>query len=443
MSQNTKKRSEEMESVDAQSDLQSGYATPDSEILYGRQTQLGVMNFGTPRRRFADVPALIRSYAHVKGAAASANLALGVIDSTRAQGIQDAVSEILAGRHDQQFPTALVLGGGGTTSNMNVNEVIANRASQLAGTDVHPNDHVNASQSTNDTYPTAMALTVLELSAPVVAAVENLIAALERKGTEFAEVRRLGRTCLQDAVTLTVGQTHQGQATGLKRGVTSLQEALKELTAVPLGATVLGTGIGAPEGYSELAVAELARTTGLPLTVNDDFFDALAHLDTYAAVASTVARIATLMAKIAADFRLLSSGPGGGLAELTLPAVQAGSSIMPGKINPAIPEFVMQLSYRIRGASHTVESAVAAGELELNVMEPVIVDALIDMFDDLAGAANVFTERCVNGLEWNRQRLESNAVKGYDKWVALAAEDGYDAAAAQVRSSRAAKTREV
>lgn len=432
-----------MESVDAQSDLQNGYASNDGEVLYGKQTQLGVANFGTPRRRFADVPALVRSYAHVKGAASRANETLGVLDSTRAHGIQDAVDEIVAGRHDHQFPTALVLGGGGTTSNMNVNEVIANRASQLADTNVHPNDHVNASQSTNDTYPTAMALTVLELSKPAVTAVQGLIGSLEQKADEFADVRRLGRTCLQDAVTLTVGQTHQGQATGLKRGVASLEEALQELTAIPLGATVLGTGIGAPEGYKELAVAELAQSTGLPLTVNEDFFDALAHLDTYAAVASAVARIATLMAKIAADFRLLSSGPGGGLGELTLPAVQAGSSIMPGKINPAIPEFVMQLSYRIRGASHTVESAVAAGELELNVMEPVIVDALIDMFDDLAGAATVFTNRCVNGLEWNGHRLESNADEGFDKWVALAAEEGYDVASQQVRSFRAEKSREV
>lgn len=410
--------------------------------LYGRQTELGIANFGPGRRRFGDVPALVRNYAAVKSAAAQANAEIGVLDPSIADAIVKATREIADGQHDEQFATALVLGGGGTTTNMNVNEVIAARASQIAGQPVHPNDHVNASQSTNDTYPTAMALTVLELAGPALAAAYRLVLAFEAKGREYADTVRLGRTCLQDAVTLTVGQTHRSHATALRRTIDGLRTAVTELTAVPLGATVLGSEIGAPEGYRELAVSGLAELTGRPLTSNDDLFDALAHLDPYAAIASAGARVAITMAKIAADLRLLSSGPGGGIAEVTLPAVQAGSSIMPGKINPAIPEYVMQLSYRIRGASHTVEAAVAAGELELNIMEPVIVDALIDILDDLASSATVFAERCVTGLTWDGARLQSNADAGFDRWVTLAAEEGYDVATQHVRQSWAEARKE-
>jgi aspartate ammonia-lyase len=409
-----------------------------SGTLYGRQTELGVRNFGPGRRRMADVPALVRNYALVKAAAVRANAALGVIDQDRADAIEKAAREVAAGSHDEQFPTALVLGGGGTTTNMNVNEVIAARATQIAGVAVHANDHVNMSQSTNDSYPTAMALTVRELADEPLSALDDLIAAIEGKAAEYADTVRLGRTCLQDAVTLTVGQTHRSHATALRRVAHGLRASVDELADIPLGATVLGTGIGAPAGYRERAVSELAELTGAPLTSSDDPFDALAHLDPYAAIASAGARAAITMAKIAADLRLLSSGPGGGLAEVTLPTVQAGSSIMPGKINPAIPEYVIQLSYRVRGAAHTVEAAVAAGELELNIMEPIIVDALIDILDDIASAARVFAERCISGLTWDGARLRSNAEAGFDRWVVLAAEEGYDVATEQVRKARAA-----
>lgn len=410
--------------------------------LFGRQTELGVQNFGPGRRALADVPALIRNYAVVKAAAAEVNAALGTIDPQRARAIVSASEELFADEHRRQFPTALVLGGGGTTTNMNLNEVIAARATQIAGIDVHPNDHVNASQSTNDTYPTAMALTVIELSRRPLGAVDALIGAIEDKAEEHRDTVRLGRTCLQDAVTLTVGETHTAHAAALRRTSQGLRDTVDALTAVPLGATVLGTGIGAPGGYRERVVARLAERSGLKLTSSPDLFDALAHLDGYAAIASAGARVAITMAKIAADLRLLSSGPGGGIAEVTLPAVQAGSSIMPGKVNPAIPEYVMQLSYRIRGAAHTVEMAVAAGELELNVMEPVITDALIDIFDDLASAAEVFAARCIRGLVWDGARLESNAAAGFDRWVALAASDGYDVATAQLRQARDANREE-
>jgi aspartate ammonia-lyase len=405
------------------------------EILYGRQTELGVKNFGSGRRRLADVPTLIKNYALVKAAAAQANAATGILDAERADAIRAAAAEVADGRHDHQFPTALVLGGGGTTTNMNMNEVLATGAAQIAGVEVHPNDHVNASQSTNDTYPTAMALTVRELAGAPLEALEALSAAFDDKAAEFSDTVRLGRTCLQDAVTLTVGDTHRSHATALHRVTESLRAAVDELRSVPLGATVLGSGIGASPEYRERVVDDLSQIVGEELVASRDKFDALAHLDPYAAIASAGARAAITMAKIAADLRLLSSGPNGGFVEVTLPTVQAGSSIMPGKVNPVVPEYVMQLSYRVRGASHAVEAAVAAGELELNIMEPIIVDALIDICEDLTSAARVFADHCVKGLLWDGSRLHGSAQAGFDRWVVVAAEEGYDSATQQVRAA--------
>lgn len=407
-----------------------------SQALYGRQTLLGVQNFPGEDRTFGDVPDLVRNYAWVKSAAARANVAEGVIDAERGEAIEQACQEIAAGRFADQFPTALVLGGGGTTTNMNMNEVVAARASQIAGVPVHPNDHVNASQSTNDSYPTAMALTVVQLARAPIEAVRGLIDAFDAKAAEYEETARLGRTCLQDAVSLTVGQTHRSQSAALRRCADSLQDSVHELLAVPLGATVLGTGVGAPEGYRQKAVAALAEVSGMAVTTCPDMFDALSHLDPYARVASAASLTLVTMAKIAQDLRMLSSGPIGGLEEVVLPSLQAGSSIMPGKINPVVPEYVMQLSYRARGAAHTVEAAVAAGELELNVMEPVIVDSLIDMFNDLANGATAFAEKCISGLRWNGPRRESNLEGAFDAWVELAGEQGYDVASAQVKQIR-------
>ena len=411
-------------------------------VLFGKQSSLAVENFGATGRTVADVPAFVRNYALVKAAAARSNARLGVLAPKIAQAIETACAEIISGLHSNQFPTALVLGGGGTTTNMNFNEVIAARASVISGLAVHPNDHVNASQSTNDTYPTAMALTIRELSHGPLQALTDLALAFEDKAAEYDTTERLGRTCLQDAVTLTVGQTHRSHATAIRRVMEGLRAAALELDSIPLGATVLGTGIGAPPGYRELCVEDLSNATGRPLTGSEDLVDALAHLDPYAAIASAGGRAAITMAKIAADLRFLSSGPTGGIGEITLPATQAGSSIMPGKINPVIPEFVMQLSYRIRGAVHTVECAVAAGELELNVMEPVIVDSLLNIFSDLTTSAETFARKCIAGLTWDGRRLNANLAAGFDRWVTMAAEQGYDATTLEVAKARTAAMQE-
>ncbi|MGY4098838.1 lyase family protein [Nocardia sp. R16R-3T] len=409
--------------------------------LYGQQTALSLGNFPGPGRTFDEVPTFVRNYALVKLAAARANQAIGVLDEARKDAIVTACEEIASGKHAGQFPSALLLGGGGTTTNMNVNEVIAARASQLLGEVVHPNDHVNASQSTNDTYPTAMALTVLDLVERPLEALEALASALEAKGAEFDQTPHLGRTCLRDAVTLTAGQTHRAQAAAIRRTASALRDVTSGMHTVALGATAVGTGLGATDEYRVLAVRELASVTGRKLESAPDLFDALANLDPYAAIADAGARAALTMAKIAADIRLLSSGPIGGLGDLSIPAVQAGSSIMPAKVNPAIPEYVMQLSYRVRGAAYTVECAVAAGELELNIMEPVIVDSIVTIFDDIAAAATSFTERCVAGITWDGPRRESNLRGALDSWVTLAATSGYDVTTSRYRAQTQSDSR--
>lgn len=402
--------------------------TEPDEVLYGTQTRLSLQNFSSPGRRIGDIPTLIRNYALIKRAAAAANRSLGVLDDARAEAIIAACDEVAEGRHAEQFPTALVLGGGGTTTNMNINEVIAARATQLASVAVHPNDHVNASQSTNDTIPTVMALTIMNLARAPLTALQSLAGTLQEKAAEYDETRYLGRTCLQDAVSVRAGQTLRAQARAVRRGAGELEAAVRKLSAVPIGATVVGTSIGAPDGFTQACIDELQALLGVEVTGAEDLFDALAHLDPYASVADAAARVAITVAKIAADLRLRSSGPRGGLAEVTIPALQAGSSIMPAKVNPVVPEYAMQLSYRIRGAAYTVSCAVAAGELELNVMEPIIIDSLLNIFDDLQQAATAMATLCVNGLKWNGPRRAENLAHAFDGWVELAGQVGYEAA---------------
>lgn len=398
------------------------------EVLYGTQTRLSLEHFHAPARRIGDIPTFIRYYALVKRAAAAANRSLGVLDDTQAAAIIAACDEVAAGLHAEQFPTALVLGGGGTTTNMNINEVIAARATQISSRDIHPNDHVNASQSTNDTVPTAMALTIMKLVEEPLSALQGLAVTLAEKAAEYDGTLYLGRTCCQDAVSVRAGQTLRGQACAIRRGADGLESAVKELSAVPLGGTVLGTSIGAPESFPQVCMEELRALVDVDVSTTQDFFDSMAHLDPYAAVADAASRVGITVAKIAADLRLRSSGPNGGLAEVTIPALQAGSSIMPGKINPVVPEYAMQLSYRIRGAAYTVSCAVAAGELELNIMEPIIIDSLLNIFRDLEQAATSMATLCVKGLEWNGPRRVENLSHALDRWVDLSSQTGYEAA---------------
>jgi aspartate ammonia-lyase len=340
---------------------------------------------------------------------------------------------VALGRWRDQFPLPVLQGGGGTAANMNVNEVLASRATQLvrsenaSATPVHPLDHVNRSQSTNDVYPTGLNIAVILLAGE---AAEGL-GHLSDVCTEIAdrvprELERLGRTCLQDALPVPIGTaTHMVHAHAVARCTNDIRAAIAPLHSVPLGATAVGTGFGAPAGYTPLALDAVADESGLPLVGCDDPFDALANADMHLAVMNALCRAAIQLARMAQDMRFLSSGPVGGIAELVLPAVQVGSSAMPGKINPVIPELMVQISHRVRGANAAVEASVAAGELELNVMTPVIALELLGSLDEMARAARLFADRCIAGLTWNLDAVDQHLRGSLTDAVALAAEAGY------------------
>jgi aspartate ammonia-lyase len=419
--------------VRAERDAIGGLEIP-SDALYGIHSARAVANFALGGPTLGDRPVLLAALARVKIAAARANAALGVLAAPLADAIVAAAREVAEGRWADAFPVPLLQGGGGTSLNMNVNEVLANRANEILGgargsyRPVHPNDHVNRSQSTNDVVPTALSLAALHTGGSTVAGLDHLRATLERKAAEWGGVERLGRTCLQDALPLTVGATHRAQAHALARTTAGLRASLDALREVPLGATAVGTGFGAPEGYRARAVALLADESGELLRPCEDPFDALAHLDPYLAVAHALERAVLAAAKLAADLRLLSSGPVGGIGEVELPAVQAGSSAMPGKVNPVVPELVLQVSYDVRGTVATVEAAVAAGELELNVMEPVLAYRLLDALDSAGACARLFADRCVAGLRWRADVVADHLRGSLAGRVERAATEGYDAA---------------
>lgn len=415
----------------------------EPETLYGEQTRLALRNFPRGRRRLADVPEFVRAYALVKLACARANVEMRLVDEKVGEAIAEAARSVAELHHLDAFPLPLVQGGGGTSANMNVNEVVATLANLVLeregysagpGTRVHPNDHVNASQSTNDTYPTAMALALTDLAGPALTALDRLHDALLEQARKGEGVRRLGRTCLRDAVSLTVEETHRAQATMVARSRDLLRDTVDRLRVVPLGGTVLGTGVGAPEGFPLVAIRWLRTLTGQDLEPPEDTFAAMAHPDGLMRLAGACRQAAITLARIAADLRWLSSGPVGGPAEVLLPPLQAGSSIMPGKVNPVIPELVMQLSYRVRASAHSVDLAIATGELELNVMAPVIFDALISSLHDIRDAAHYFAEKCIDGLCWNRPRLEHLLSATLDEFVDPASSGGYTAAAQAVRA---------
>ena len=404
--------------------------------LYGAHTARAVTNFRVSGVTLRERPALIRGFGMVKAAAARANVACGALDRRRGEAVADAAREVAAGRHDAEFPIDVVQGGGGTAANMNANEVIANVAEELLGgtrgsyAHVHPNDHVNRSQSTNDIYPTVLALATIAVGREALAGVGQLAESLQRRADAAGDLERLGRTCLQDAVGLPVRQTHAAQAHAVLRTSEALERSLAALEAVPLGATAVGTGLGAPAGYREAALRFLAEESALPVRGAEDLFDALQNADPYVDVAAQAVRVALVLGKIAADLRFLTSGPHGGIGELTLPAVQVGSSIMPGKVNPVIPELVLQVGFEARGTATVVEAAVGAGELELNVMEPVIARHLLGTLHDLGAVARLFADRCIDGLVWNADTVGRHLAGSLSESVLHATREGYAAAAA-------------
>lgn len=378
-----------------------------SAALYGIQTLRGMENFPITDTLLSAYPNLIRGLAYVKKACALANLDLGLLDSERCQFIVEACDELLAGRHYEHFVIDMMQGGAGTSTNMNANEVIANRALELAGhprgdySYIHPNNHVNLSQSTNDVYPTAFRIGIRFSLKRLFLAVEDLADAFAHKGTEFADIIKMGRTQLQDAVPMTLGQEFKAFSDTLREDILRLREAESLLEEVNMGATAIGTGISTVPGYAEKVRAYLEEVSGLRILTAGNLFEATQDTGALVQLSGTLKRTATKLSKICNDLRLLSSGPRAGLNEINLPALQPGSSIMPGKVNPVVPEVVNQVAFEVIGNDVTITIAAEAGQLQLNVMEPVIVWSLFKSINHLRQACIVLKERTVDGITAN------------------------------------------
>ena len=381
------------------------------EALYGVQTLRAMENFpitGVPLREF---PSLIDALAAVKEAAALANAELGLLSEEVAESVARAAREIRGGRHHEHFLVDMIQGGAGTSTNMNANEVIANRALELLGRPrgeyqtVHPNNHVNLSQSTNDVYPTAMKLALHSQIECLSLAMSRLAAAFLAKGDEFAPFIKMGRTQLQDAVPMTLGQEFTAFGRTILEDVQRLSEAQALIREINMGGTAIGTGITAPPGYAESVRAHLSRITGLSLITAPDLVEATADTGAFVQLSGVLKRCAVKLSKICNDLRLLASGPRAGFNEIDLPAMQPGSSIMPGKVNPVIPEVVNQVCFDIIGGDLTVTIAAEAGQLQLNVFEPVIAFRLLAGIGELTNACDVLRERCVDGITANPDRM--------------------------------------
>jgi aspartate ammonia-lyase len=392
-----------------ESDLIGPLDVPE-DALFGVQTLRAVHNFpitGTPTSHF---PAMIRALAIVKQGAARANAKLGLLEPAIADAIDRASQEIIDGHWHGHFPTDMVQGGAGTSTNMNANEVIANRGLELLGHKrgeyafCHPNDHVNLGQSTNDVYPTALRLTTIFMLKSLLEAMDRLKSALHDKGREFSDVIKMGRTQLQDAVPMTLGQEFEAYAVTTGEDIMRLRETARFFLEVNMGGTAIGTGICADPRYPEIVVDELRKITGLDIVLAENLVEATPDTGAFVMFSGVVKRAAVKLSKMCNDLRLLSSGPRCGFGEINLPPMQPGSSIMPGKVNPVIPEVVNQVAYQVIGNDLTITLAAEAGQLQLNVMEPILAYSLATSMQNLTAAVNVLTTKCIVGITANRER---------------------------------------
>jgi aspartate ammonia-lyase len=404
---------------------------------YGIHTARAVENFPITGITLSLFPELIESLAMVKKAAALANRDFGKLAPEKASAIVSACDLLIAGDGHEHFVVDMLQGGAGTSTNMNANEVIANIALKLLGRPrgdyalINPNDHVNLSQSTNDVYPTAVRLTVLRACPELIACQRALKNALMAKAVEFDDVIKVGRTQLMDAVPMRLGSEFRAFAVTIGEDIDRLGEFASLLREVNLGGTAIGTGINTPEGYSERVIRNLAEVSGVPLIPAADLIEATSDLGAFVTFSSVLKRIAVKLSKICNDLRLLNSGPRAGLGEIRLPAVQAGSSIMPGKVNPVIPEVVNQIAYQVIGNDLTVTLAAEAGQLQLNAMEPVLVLNILQSMRMLIRGMTVLTGKCILGIEADRERCQELLEGSLVTVTALNPYIGY-AAAAQV-----------
>lgn len=410
------------------------------EYYYGVQTARARDNFQISRSKLYFYPQLISALAQVKQAAALANQDLGILDGHIANAIVDACKEIREGKFHEHFVVDMMQGGAGTSTNMNANEVIANRALEHLGyakgeyDHCHPNNHVNLSQSTNDAYPSALRIALYNSMGSVLAPLGRLIDVLHAKAADFTDVLKMGRTQLQDAVPMTLGQEFEAFAATLSAEIKSLEENRALLLVVNMGATAIGTGINSDPRYTDLCTKHLAKVSGLDIVAADNLIAATSDTGDFVANSTALKRLATKLSKICNDLRLLSSGPRAGLGEINLPPMQPGSSIMPGKVNPVIPEVVNQIAFKVIGNDVAITMASEAGQLQLNVMEPVIIYALLESIDLLVNGIETLTEKCVAGITANKEVCRNlmlnsiglvtalNPYIGYEKSTELAAE---------------------
>ncbi len=402
-----------------------------TDAYFGVHTLRARENFDITGISIAVYPDLIRALAQIKQAAARANQKLGLLDATRADAIVAACREVIDGNLHEHFVVDVIQGGAGTSTNMNANEVIANRALELLGhargdyARLHPNEHVNMSQSTNDVYPTALKLATYVGIFRLIDAMAGLRGAFERKAVEFADVLKMGRTQLQDAVPMTLGQEFSTYAVMLGEDEARLQEAALLIREINLGATAIGTGINAHPDYAPLVCRKLAEISGIPVVTAPNLVEATQDCGSFVQLSGVLKRVAVKLSKVCNDLRLLSSGPRAGFGEINLPPRQAGSSIMPGKVNPVIPEVVNQVAFEVIGNDMTVTFAAEAGQLQLNAFEPIIAHSLFKSVGHLRNGCITLAERCVKGITANREYLRSTVTNSIGIVTALNPYIGY------------------
>ncbi len=402
-----------------------------AEAYYGIQTLRAVENFPITGYRIHEE--LIQALAVVKKAAALANMEVKRLDSGIGGAIAAAAQEIIDGKWHEQFIVDPIQGGAGTSTNMNANEVIANRAIELLGYEkgdyqhVSPNSHVNMAQSTNDAFPTAIHIAALNLLEKLLTTMGYMHKEFLKKAAEFDSVIKMGRTHLQDAVPIRLGQEFQAYSCVIERDIERIKRSRQQLYQVNMGATAVGTGLNANPEYIKSVVRHLAEISGLPLVGADNLVDATQNTDVYTAVSSTLKICMTNMCKIANDLRLMASGPRAGFGEIVLPGRQPGSSIMPGKVNPVMPELINQVAFQVIGNDHTISLASQAGQLELNVMEPVLIFNLLQSISIMNNAFRTFTDHCVKGIKANEERMKEYVEKSVGIITAVNPHLGYEA----------------
>lgn len=401
------------------------------DALYGVQTLRGIENFVISKFHLSEYPLFINGLAYTKMAAAMANYSLGLLTEEQEKAIVQASREILDGRFHDQFPVDMIQGGAGTTTNMNANEVIANRALEIMGHRrgeyqyCSPNDHVNRSQSTNDAYPTAIHLGLYASNLRLIPCLEKLIAALKEKGDAFASIIKMGRTQLEDAVPMTLGQTFHGFASILEEEIPRLNFAADDFLTVNMGATAIGTGICAEPGYAEKCIEALRQITGWDIRLAKDLVGATSDTSGMVGYAAALKRLAVKINKVCNDLRLLASGPRTGLGEINLPPMQPGSSIMPGKVNPVIPEVMNQIAYKVMGNEVCVTMAGDAAQMELNAMEPVMAQCCFESVDLLVNGFDTLRRLCIEGITANAEHCRDEVHNSIGVVTALNPVIGY------------------